>query len=365
MPEQTITFEAEAPVFGTLNLPDGASRTMPVPAVVLLGGTRDSSELSVCSSGFVNLRQQQLLGTIARRLAHNGIASLRLQKWSGACGRGGGRPGYDTDVAGGVAAFRWLQRCPEIDATRIGLIGHSAGALTACLVCRDVREVACVGLLAALYGPIEEFLRWNWKRIARHWYEFTAEQRRWLKQKWPAEVVGAFCVEAIIEAARRGTEVISLEAQGVRVEVQTVRIQQEMEEPAAAAFPYVKGPVLLLHGSDDMDIDVEDSFRACRALLDAGNKQMGLLITPGADHYFQPVDANRLSRVWERVDLDQVHRPVSALALEGLAAWTAQALGAGGSDGSSLACSVKRPGLFAQSQTMGAKMGAPYSAPPS
>jgi pimeloyl-ACP methyl ester carboxylesterase len=332
MHEHPITFATDVRLAGALRLPEDAGEAAPVPAVVLLGGTggdtRDGDMAPQRTPGIHNPPKRGLLRRIAHHLALHGVASLRFDKRG--CGESGGTADasdYDTDLVDNVAAVRWLQERPEVDAARVGVIGHSAGAFNACLVCRDVPEVAAAGLLGALYGPIDELVRWNWPRVATYWDRFSEEQRAWLKRERPREVVGAFCTEEFIAAAERGQEVVTLSAQGITLEFNTRRFRQDLLRPVAAEFRHVRCPALVLHGGDDMNVKVDDCLGTYRALREAGNDAVELVILPGLDHSFQPVSAGGVQRVWDRVSLASFGRPVSPLALDAITGWAVRTLG--------------------------------------
>lgn len=331
MIEQAITFDTDVRIAGTLCLPEDASPSASVPAVVLLGGTggdtRDGDMAPERTPGIVDPPKPGLLRRIAPDLAQHGIGSLRFDKRG--CGESGGladESDYDTDLIDNSAGFRWLQGRPEIDPARVGVIGHSAGAFNACLLCRDVPEVACAGLLGALSGPIEELVRWNWPRVATCWHSFTVEQREWLKRERPREVVGAFRTEEFIAAADSSADNVELEAHGIRMTFSTIRFRQDLERPVADAFRHVRCPALVLHGGDDMNVKVEDCLDTYRALRTGGNEAVDLVIAPGVDHSFQPVAPDPASRVWDRVSLATFGRPVSPLALEVTSNWAARVL---------------------------------------
>lgn len=331
MNEIEATFRSDVTLAGTLCLPEDASLDTPVPALLLLGGTggdtRNGDLAPERTPGVVNPPKRGLLRRIAHHLAHHGIASLRCDKRG--CGGSGGsadESDYDTDLIDNLAAFRWLRAQGVIDAARVGVAGHSAGAFNACLICRDEPAVACAGLLGALYGPIDELVRDNWPRIARHWHEFTIAQREWLKQERPREVVGAFNTETFIEAATRGQDLLWLEAQGLGMEFNTVRFRQDLLRPVADEFRHVACPALVLHGGDDMNVKVEDALGTYRALRAAGNGAVDLVIIPNVDHSFQPVAPDPTQRVWDRVSLATFGRPVSPLALSELSGWARRIL---------------------------------------
>src|SRR5580704_18815616 len=109
---------------GTLTLPKGASRAHPVPAIVTLTGSgpQDRDEMSVTLPSYRPFRQ------LADSLGRRGIAVLRMDdRGVGASGgkfKGTTDEGFRDDVRSGLA---FLRTRPEIDTTRLGLVGHSEG----------------------------------------------------------------------------------------------------------------------------------------------------------------------------------------------------------------------------------------------
>lgn len=331
MREISITFDTDVCLAGALCLPEDCSPTRTAPAMVLLGGsggdTRDGDMAPQRSPGVVNPPKRGLMRRIAHHLAHHGIATVRFDKRG--CGESGGSAAefdYDTDLEDNKAAFRFLQGVEGVDPLRVGVAGHSAGAFNACLVCRDVPEVACAGLLGALYDSIEELMRWNWGRVVAYWDHFSEEQRHWLREHRPKDVACAFNTEAILAAVRRGDETVSVFAQGVQFEIPTRRLRQDMFRPVAEEFRHVRCPALVLHGGADMNVKVEDALNTYQALKDAGNEHVEMIILPGLDHSFQSVSTDPLQRAWDRVSLMSFDKPVSQRALENISRWTVRVL---------------------------------------
>ena len=92
----------------------------------------------------------KIFGTIADHLTRNGIAVLRYDD-RGIGGSTGDMANATSDFAKDVmAAVDLLKTRPDIDAKRIGLIGHSEGGLIAPMVATRADDVAFVTLLA---GP--------------------------------------------------------------------------------------------------------------------------------------------------------------------------------------------------------------------
>jgi pimeloyl-ACP methyl ester carboxylesterase len=316
-----------------LCLPEGAASAVaapPVPAILLIGGTgADTRDGDLEAAGTDAAPSPGTLRQIAHRLAHEGIASLRWDR------RGFGRSGgeradndYGSDVEDALACLRWARGRPEIDPARVAVAGHSAGALVVCLVCREAPgEVAAAGLLGALSTPIEDMLRANLGLITRRWDELTGEQQAWLVKERPAQLLRAEGLERLIEAAQRGDETVRLEGHGLTLDLPTRRLRQDIHTSYEAEMRHVRCPALVLHGGDDLNVDVDNALVTYRALRNAGNDRVDLVVLPGVEHYFCPVSADPRRRVWERLSLEALLRPMAGRALGAIAAWAGAVLG--------------------------------------
>jgi pimeloyl-ACP methyl ester carboxylesterase len=334
MHEREVTIPSAFAVAGLLCLPEDASRRRPAPAVALVAGsgadTRDGDLEPGWPPGTEGVPAPGSMRRIAHHLAEHGIASLRWDRRGfGASGGDANAADYDSDLEDAAAAVRWLQARPELRGDKVAVAGHSAGALTACRVCRDVPGVAAAALLGALASPIEDMLRWNLARVANHWDEFTADQRAWLEANLPTQLVRSEGVERYLEAAAAGEETVRLEGHGVTVEMRTARTRQDLATDYAAEFRHVRCPALVLHGGDDLNVPVSDALTTYRALRQAGNDDVELQILPGLEHYFNPVSPDPGRRVWERVSLEALRRPMAPEALRALSRWACRVLDPG------------------------------------
>lgn len=128
---------------GTLTLPN-ADEGKKFSAVLLISGSgaQDRDETILGHKPFA---------VIADYLTSNGIAVLRVDDRG--VGKTGGNPATATsaDFADDAeAAVNFLQTQPNIDAARIGLIGHSEGGMIAPLLASRRRDIKAIVLLA---GP--------------------------------------------------------------------------------------------------------------------------------------------------------------------------------------------------------------------
>ena len=141
--EEEVVYQnpsANVSIAGTLTLPKGKG---PFPAVLLIAGSgpSDRNESALGHKPFL---------VLADHLTRQGIAVLRADK------RGVGKT-TGTFGSSGVAEFasdalagvEYLKSRPEVDAKKIGLLGHSEGGGVAPLVAAQSRDVSYIVLLAA------------------------------------------------------------------------------------------------------------------------------------------------------------------------------------------------------------------------
>lgn len=328
MREHEVAIPTRFGLAGVLCLPEDASVA---PAMALLGGsgadTRDGDLEPGWPAGTTGLPAPGTLRRIAHRLAGAGIATLRWDRRGfGTSGGARGEADYDSDLEDALAALAWLRARPEVNPARVAVAGHSAGALTTCQVCRDDPDVAGAMLLGGLASSIEDLIRDNLGRAQRHWQAFTPAQRAWLEANMPALLVRAEGVEQYLDAARRGDETVTLEGRGLTLEMRTVRTRQDLATDYAAEFRHVRVPALVLHGGDDLNVPVADALTAYRVLRAAGNDAVQLTVLPGLDHYFNPVPADPALRVWNRVSLEGLRRPMAPEALDAMERWAVRVL---------------------------------------
>jgi hypothetical protein len=133
--------KANIKLAGTLTTPKGKG---PYPAVVLISGSGPQD------------RDQTFMGhktflVLADHLTKSGIAVLRFDDRGFAKSTGDFSSATSLDFASDVqAAVEFLGNHPRIDASNIGLIGHSEGGLIAPIVASQSDDIAFIALMA---GP--------------------------------------------------------------------------------------------------------------------------------------------------------------------------------------------------------------------
>lgn len=272
---------------GTLLLPAGAGQ---FPAVVLATG-----------SGAQN-RDEELLGhkpfkTIAEYLAGRGIASLRCDD-RGVGGSGGSFAAATTfDFAtDACASIAFLAARPEIDARRVGLVGHSEGGLIAAIVGAEDPALSFIALLA---GP---GLRGDRLLLAQNEAlaaasglgadaisEANALNARLyaiaMKDGEPA-AIKAELVAAM--AGAMGGAISRAAAERAADQLLSPWIRSFLAIDPADNLAKVRIPALALNGTKDLQVPAEANLAAIGRALDvAGNTSYRLVRLEGLNHLFQ------------------------------------------------------------------------------
>jgi uncharacterized protein len=157
--EEEVTFRSGSiTIAGTVSLPSGPG---PFPAVVLLSG-----------SGPQN-RDSELFGfrpfkIIAESFVQRGIAVLRCDDRGVGGSTGSVADATTEDFAGdALAAVRMLRERAEIDSKRVGLLGHSEGAIVAAIAAARSSDVGFIVWMAGSAVPGSEILRMQADALAR------------------------------------------------------------------------------------------------------------------------------------------------------------------------------------------------------
>ena len=134
---------------GTLTIPAGAGQ---FPAVILItgSGAQDRDETILGHKPFL---------VLADYLSRRGVAVLRVDDRGVGGSSGSIKTSTSEDFAGDVrAGLDFLKGRKEIDARKLGLIGHSEGGIIAPIVAGKSRDVAFIVLMAGTGLPGSQIL---------------------------------------------------------------------------------------------------------------------------------------------------------------------------------------------------------------
>jgi dienelactone hydrolase len=207
---------------GTLTLPAGASRSRPAAVIVTISGTgpQDRDE-HLGFGGYRPFRQ------IADSLGRRGIAVLRMDDRGTGASKGTFKGTTHFEFAEDIrAALQYLRTRPEIDTSRIGLVGHSEGALDAAIVASKEPVVRAIVLLAGQARPLRQSLENQLRDLIRHNPRLTPAQQDSAIARTPATV------DSILAADRYMRTIV-------------------LYDPSATAREVSKSAVLILTGATD------------------------------------------------------------------------------------------------------------------
>ena len=255
--EVTVRTPAGHSLSGTLTLPRASDAAPPrLPAVVTITGSglQDRDEFIPVAGGFRFFRQ------VADTLSRRGIAVLRLDD-RGIGGSGGDVNGTSADFAEDIrAAVAYLRTRPDIDPTRIALVGHSEGGIIAPMVAAKDPRLAAVVLMAGTAYTGRKIIDYQLENSVRGNPKLTEANR-----------------DSMVKAIR---------ASFATTEAKAPWMQYFLTYDPLPTVRLVKQPVLILQGATDQQVRAEEARELDRALRAAGNKRVTLEIFPDRNHLF-------------------------------------------------------------------------------
>ena len=289
--EEEVTFpnpKAQISLAGTLTLPSGQG---PFPAAILIAGTgpHDRNE---------NFAGHRPFLVLADHLTRKGVAVLRYDK------RGIGKSTGNYDQAttedfasDAAAALDYLKSRKEINARKIGLIGHSEGGLIAPMIASRSSDAAWVVLLAApgLKGEQIMLLQselilkaagFDDDRIAKA-RDFNLQSYALARKEKDPEVLET-----------KLTDLVDSTGMSTTLPPTTLKPQARMMTSAwfrffldydpVPALKQTQCPVLALNGDKDLQIASKENLAQIhKALQEGGNKDCQTHELADLNHLFQ------------------------------------------------------------------------------
>ena len=252
----SVKTQAGHTLAGTVTLPKGASRANPVGAIVTItgSGAQDRDE-NIGLPGFRPFRQ------LADSLARRGIAVLRMDdRGTGASGgtfNGSTSADFGEDVRAGLA---YLRTRPEIRSDRLGVLGHSEGAVIAPMVAEKEPSLRAIVLLAGVAHPARSALHFQIRNLYEHDTTLTPVKRDSLIADIPKRIDGMMAADPWMNFF--------------------------LTYDPAATMRRVKTPVLILTGSRDQQAAPEQVPLMESAFKEGGNKDVTARVLPDLNHLF-------------------------------------------------------------------------------
>jgi fermentation-respiration switch protein FrsA (DUF1100 family) len=294
----------------TITIPPGKG---PFPAVLLIAGSGPHD------------RDESLLGhkpflVLADYLTRKGIVVLRADK------RGVGKStgeyakattaDFATDADAGVA---YLMSRPEVDRRKIGLVGHSEGAIIAPMAAVADADVAFIVMMAGSGVPGDQIIVEQGRLIAIAGGESKEKaDEDAVKQRETMTLVETEKDPAALErllGAKLATE--GVPDAGISAQIKAVTspwFRFFLTYDPATALRKLTIPVLDINGSLDLQVPPAQNLPAIRTAL-ADNKHAEVDELPGLNHLFQT------AKTGSPAEYGQIEETISPIALDKIASW--------------------------------------------
>ncbi len=325
--EREVVFEnkkAGVKLSGTLTLPKGEGR---VPAVLLVSGSgpQDRDETILGHKPFL---------VLADHLTRRGVAVLRYDDRGVGKSTGAYAKGTTADFADDArAGIAFLKGHARIDAGRVGLLGHSEGAIIGALLGAS-KDVGFLVLLAGSALPGTDIVYSQGQALAKAAGASASQQ----KQQGVFHKLGFAALKKHEDNKKaweefRGGMSAELEKAGVKGETADAVLKALEPEFGKMASPWFRHflahdprpslrrvgcPVLALVGEKDLQILPGENLPELRkAFEEAKNKDATVKEVAGVNHLFQTCKTGALS---EYVKIEETFAPA---ALELIGEWVA------------------------------------------
>ena len=333
--EEEVTYEnakADIQLAGTITIPSGKG---PFPAVLLMSGSgpHDRDEALMGHKPFL---------VLADHLTRNGIVVLRADKRG--CGKSGGNyaAAVMADFASdGDAGVAYLKARPEVDAKRIGLIGHSEGGVEAPMAAVNNHDVAFVVMMAGMGVSGDQLL---------------PEQARLLEQASgapPDQIEKDLATQReVLAAVKKDKDDATLDKDMRAILAGKVPDAQMDMQIKTVSSPWFRDlltydpiptlqklacPVLVLNGQKDLQVSPEQNLPPIRKALTAGgSKSFEIVELPGLNHLFQTAKTGGIGEYAE------IEETMSPAVMEKISSWV---LKQGHSSGATAGTEHQKPAL--------------------
>jgi len=247
------------------------------PAVLFLSGSgpqdRDEDTLG---PGGVKL---SLFKTMAIALGQRGVASLRCDDRGTASSTGVFADAtLATFVRDAEELVKALRGRADVDTARVGLIGHSEGAVVAPVVARADGKLRGVVLMAAPGRPIPEIAMTQQERLLKQ-AGIPEEQ---IKKQLDAQA-------EVLKAIRSGDPLPAMVPPGERghIEGQRAWLKSHYDHDVQRALREMPPTaILVVHGAKDLQVPVEDAELVRKGLATGKNPKAKVIVYPELSHLF-------------------------------------------------------------------------------
>ncbi len=327
---ENLTYQnetAKIKLAGTLSVPEGKG---PFPAVILISGSgaQDRDE---------TIFEHRPFHVLADALTRRGIAVLRVDDRGVGGSTGSTASSTSDEFAGDVmAGIAVLKSRPDIDAHKIGLIGHSEGGIIAPIVAARSSDVAFIVLLAGTGLPGDEILFMQGRLISKVMgaSEKDLDRQKELQKRLfdivKTERDTTKSGPAIRQAVKKLLSELTPEErkEAGDLEATTETQIKQLDTPWFRFFlafdprptlEKVRCPVLALNGEKDLQVPPkEDLAEIAKALKKGGNTRVTTMELPGLNHLFQTCKTGAVS------EYSEIEETIAPQALKVIGDWVVE-----------------------------------------
>jgi uncharacterized protein len=309
MPKKPYPYDEEEiavdKLAGTLTLPRAKG---PHPAVVLISGSgaQDRDETVFEHKPFL---------VLADDLTRRGIAVMRVDDRGVGKSTGMRETATTEDLAKDVETLvAFLKSRKDIDAKRIGLIGHSEGGLIAPMVATRTKDIAFLVLIGSPAIPGDELINLQVQAILRAMGATPAQ----LEQTAVVQRKAIALAKTVAGKAELRTKLLEfLPAATVDSQIDTLAspwYRWMLNYDPRPALKKVTVPMLAVNGAKDVQVPAKENLDAIRAAAPKAT----VVELPGLNHLLQTAKTGLVA------EYGQIEETIAPAALKVIGEWVAK-----------------------------------------
>jgi uncharacterized protein len=223
---------------------------------------------------------------------------------------------FAVDTEAGVA---YLKTRPEIDPRKIGLVGHSEGAVIAPMVAARNPDIAFIVMMAGTGVPGDEILAEQSLLISEaNGMSRQAAENNAAREREILALVKHENDPSALEKTLRG-KLAGMPAAQMGAQLRQINspwFRYFIGYDPASALRKVTCPVLAINGEKDLQVSPKQNLPAIRKALEAaGNRDFEIDELPGLNHLFQT------AKTGSPAEYAQIEETMSPAALDKIASW--------------------------------------------
>src|SRR5262245_976581 len=240
---------------GTFTKPKNARGPLPAVVTITGSGQQDRDELIPFAGGIRLFRQ------VADTLSRRGIAVLRLDDRGVGASGGDVQNATSADFANDIrAAIAYLRTRPDIDGSRIAVVGHSEGGAIAPMIASTDPKLKAMVVMA---GPGEPAI------------EISIAQNKYILDR-----------DTTLSPAKRDSILRAARVALAPDKQSNPWIKAWMAYDPAPIARRVKAPTLILQGETDRQVPADQANKLAALIRAGGNRDVTVRLFPATNHLF-------------------------------------------------------------------------------